>query len=136
MPFFYGGVMSETTTRGIRIKVESEFLSEESAPDENEYVFAYCVRILNESDQAVRLLGRHWIITNGDGVMQEVCGEGVVGEQPRLEPGEYYEYTSLCPLATPVGTMHGSYRMVTEFGEQFDAKISPFSLRSLSASYH
>ena len=120
--------MSEATTRGIRVKVESEFVPDRSDPSNGEFFFAYTVKIENHGSEPVRLLSRHWIITDGMGKEQEVRGPGVVGKQPRLEPGEAFEYTSACPLTTQIGSMHGTYRMVTDGGETFDAKIAPFTL--------
>ena len=120
--------MSDTTTRGVRVVVRSAFVPERSAPDQNHYFFAYRVRISNEGDETVRLVSREWIITDADGKVEQVNGPGVVGEQPTLEPGEHFEYTSFCPLPTAIGSMHGSYQMVTPAGERFDAKIAPFSL--------
>ena len=120
--------MSEATTRGIRVKVESEFVPDRSDPNNGEFFFAYTVKIENHGSEPVRLLSRHWIITDGMGKEQEVRGPGVVGKQPRLEPGEAFEYTSACPLTTQIGSMHGTYRMVTDSGETFDAKIAPFTL--------
>jgi len=120
---------SEALTRGIRVQVESNYLPERSDPDENQWLFVYKVLVTNESPRAVQLLGRHWIITDSDGRVEEVKGKGVVGEQPVLEPGETFEYTSGCPLRTPFGTMQGVYQMVViESGEKFDAEIAPFSL--------
>ena len=120
--------MSDTTTRGIRIQVESSYDEERSAPDESYYFFAYQVRISNEGEETAQLISREWIITDAQGQEQHVQGPGVVGEQPVLAPGQTFEYTSFCPLPTPVGTMHGSYQMVTRAGERFDAVIAPFSL--------
>jgi len=120
--------MSEATTRGIRVKVEAEFVPDRSDPHNGEFFFAYHVKIENHGEESVRLLSRHWIITDGMGKEQEVRGPGVVGKQPRLRPGEAFEYTSACPLSTQIGSMHGSYRMVTDGGETFDAKIAPFTL--------
>ena len=120
--------MSEATTRGIRVKVESEFVPDRSDPHNGEFFFAYTVKIENHGEEPVRLLSRHWVITDGMGKEQEVRGPGVVGKQPRLQPGEAFEYTSACPLSTQIGSMHGSYRMVTDGGETFDAKIAPFTL--------
>jgi len=120
--------MSEATTRGIRVKVESEFVPDRSDPHNGEFFFAYHVKIENHGEETVRLLSRHWIITDGMGKEQEVRGPGVVGKQPRLRPGEAFEYTSACPLSTQIGSMHGSYRMVTDGGESFDATIAPFTL--------
>jgi ApaG protein len=120
--------MSDTTTQGIRIQVESLYDEDRSAPQENYYFFAYRVRISNVGTEPAQLLSREWIITDATGYQQQVQGPGVVGEQPVLAPGEAFEYTSFCPLSTPVGSMHGTYRMVRENGEAFDAVIAPFSL--------
>lgn len=120
--------MSDTMTRGIRVQVRSFYDEERSSPQESYYFFAYQVRISNESERTAQLISREWIITDGNGETQRVQGPGVVGEQPVLAPGDEFEYTSFCPLPTPVGSMHGSYRMVLEDGESFDADISPFSL--------
>lgn len=120
--------MSDTTTRGIRVQVEAFYDEERSSPEESYYFFAYRVRISNLGHEAAQLLSREWIITDGNGETQQAQGPGVVGEQPVLAPGESFEYTSFCPLTTPVGAMHGSYRMVLASGESFDAEIAPFSL--------
>lgn len=97
-------------------------------PEDDAWFFAYTVRITNDGDETVQLLSRHWIITDANGETQEVRGPGVVGAQPVLEPGATFEYTSACPLGTSFGTMHGSYQMVTEDGDRFDAEIAAFSL--------
>jgi ApaG protein len=120
---------SRATTRGICIEVESRYVPERSNPEDGEWFFAYSVRVTNQSDQVVQLVSRHWIITDATGHVEEVRGPGVVGEQPVLQAGESFEYTSACPLSTPVGSMHGTYQMVTAAGERFDARIAPFSLR-------
>jgi ApaG protein len=120
--------MSEAVTRGVRIQVRSAYIPERSAPAEGRYFFAYHVLISNEGTETVQLISREWIITDGDGRVERVQGPGVVGQQPVLAPGQSFEYTSFCPLGTPVGCMHGSYRMVTSAGEGFDATIAPFSL--------
>ncbi len=120
--------MSDTTTRGIRVQVEGFYDAEHSAPQENYYFFAYQVRITNTGDETAQLVSREWIITDGDGDVQRVEGPGVVGEQPVLLPGGSFEYTSFCPLRTPVGTMHGNYRMRTASGDSFEAEIAPFAL--------
>lgn len=104
------------------------YLPEHSAPAHGHYHFAYHITITNVGTQAAQLISRHWIITDADGTVQEVRGPGVVGEQPLLEPGASFEYTSFCPLRTRVGTMHGSYQMVRPNGEQFEAQIAPFTL--------
>ena len=119
---------SEATTRGIRIRVRSTFVPEHSQPDRQHWFFIYNVQITNEGTERTQLVGRHWIITDANGQVQEVRGPGVVGKQPTLEPGASFEYTSACPLPTPFGTMHGTYKMVTSTGEGFDAEIAPFSL--------
>ena len=108
--------------------MKSRFVSERSSVDHGTWFFAYTVLITNEGTATVQLMNRHWIITNADGHVEEVRGPGVVGAQPVLQPGESFEYTSGCPLPTAFGTMHGSYQMVTEDGERFDADIAPFSL--------
>ncbi len=120
--------MSDTTTRGVRVEVESAFIPERSAPQENHYFFTYRVRISNVGEDTVHLVSREWIITDADGNVERVNGPGVVGEQPVLEPGEAFEYRSFCPLPTAIGSMYGSYQMVGTNGERFDAKIAPFSL--------
>jgi ApaG protein len=105
-----------------------QYLAEQSAPDEDQYVFAYTVTIRNTGAVAGQLISRHWIITDADGQVQEVRGEGVVGEQPVLQPGQTYEYTSGCPLTTPVGTMKGSYQCVAADGTPFEVPIPEFVL--------
>ena len=120
--------VTSATTQGICISVNSFYLAERSQPAENQYAFAYTVRIENQGAVTTQLRSRHWIITDGDGKVQEVRGEGVVGAQPVLRPGQHFEYTSWCMLPTPHGSMRGSYQMVTEGGEGFDADIAPFPL--------
>ncbi len=120
--------MSEACTRGIRVRVKSKYVAERSNPARSEFFFAYRIQIGNEGQQTVKLVSRHWIITDAHGTVQEVQGAGVVGEQPVLAPGESFEYSSACPLTTPFGSMEGSYQMVTDGGESFDAEIAPFSL--------
>lgn len=119
---------SEATTRGVRVHVEPRFDPSRSRPEQSQWFFLYTVTITNHGREAVQLLTRHWIITDGTGRVEEVRGPGVVGEQPILGPDEAFEYTSGCPLGTDVGTMEGSYQMVTETGETFDATIAPFTL--------
>ena len=119
---------SETTTRGIRIQVRSEFVPERSSPRDSSFLFQYHVRISNVGSETAQLISREWIITNAEGEVERVKGPGVVGEQPVLHPGGSFEYTSYCPLKTAVGSMQGSYQMVTTDGERFDALISPFTL--------
>jgi ApaG protein len=125
--------MSDATTRGIRVQVQSFYDEERSDPQESYYFFAYQVRISNLGAETAQLLSREWIITDANGQVQRVQGPGVVGEQPILAPGEAFEYTSFCPLPTPVGTMQGSYRMITANGDSFDAEIAPFGLEVPSA---
>jgi ApaG protein len=120
--------VSDTTTRGIRVQVRSRYLPERSAPREEQYLFAYHITISNVGDDTAQLISRHWYITNADGQTEEVEGPGVVGEQPVLGPGMSFEYTSFCPLKTSVGSMHGTYTMVTPGGTTFEARISPFTL--------
>lgn len=128
--------MSVAVTKGIKVETEPEFVSERSNPDRAYYFFAYHIRITNEGSETVQLVSRHWIITNGEGHMEEVKGPGVVGEQPTLEPGESFEYSSFCPLNTPTGTMHGTYQMATEDGDEFDVTIAPFTLAREEITYH
>ena len=120
--------MSETTTNGVNVHVKSVFVRERSSIEDEYYFFAYRVTISNVGEEAVQLVSRHWIITDGDGQVEEVKGPGVVGEQPFLRSGQSFEYTSFCPLSTPVGTMHGSFQMIGEQGDPFDAEIMPFTL--------
>jgi ApaG protein len=119
---------SAATTRGIEVRVESRYVPEQSDPERGGWLFAYTVRIANRGEITVQLMSRHWVITDANGEVEEVRGPGVVGAQPVLKPGESFEYTSACPLTTAFGTMHGTYRMVTESGEAFDAEIAAFSL--------
>lgn len=123
-----GRLGSDTTTRGIRIQVTSRYLPDRSSPREGTYLFTYHVRISNVGAETAQLVSREWIITNADGEVERVKGPGVVGEQPVLPPGGAFEYDSFCPLKTAVGSMQGSYQMVTVGGEKFDAVIAPFTL--------
>jgi len=120
--------MSDTLTRGVRIRVKPQYIADQSDPANDHYLFAYHITIRNEGSEAVQLISRHWVITNGEGQVEEVRGPGVVGYQPELEPGQEFQYTSGCPLRTPVGSMHGEFNMVTKTGESFDARIAPFTL--------
>ena len=120
--------MSDTTTEGVKIQIASRYIPGRSDPEKPMYFFAYRVHIQNEGATPVTLVSRHWIITNADGEVDEVRGPGVVGEHPRLEPGDSFEYTSACPLPTPLGTMHGSYQMRRDDESEFDAVIAPFRL--------
>jgi ApaG protein len=119
---------SDACTRGIRVRVRSQYVPERSQPERSQWLFAYRISILNEGDETVKLLSRHWRITDATGQVEEVRGPGVVGEQPVLAPGEDFEYTSSCSLPTPYGQMTGTYQMITAEGERFDAEIAPFSL--------
>ena len=112
----------------IEVTVEPQYLPAQSEPEQNRYAFAYRVTIENQGQLAAQLLSRHWLITDGDGGVQEVRGEGVIGEQPVLEPGERHVYTSGTLMASRVGTMQGSYQMLAEDGHAFDAVIAPFRL--------
>lgn len=116
-------------SQGIAVEVRPEYLAAESDPEAARFVFAYHVTIANQGETNVQLLGRHWIITDGNGETHEVSGPGVVGEQPKLAPGEKHAYTSFCPLPTPTGNMRGSYRMTNDLGAEFEAKIPLFFLR-------
>ena len=122
--------MYEATTRTIRVEVEPEFLEDQSSPADGHYVWAYRVRIENHGKEKVQLITRHWKITDSRGRLQEVIGAGVVGEQPVLQPGDMFEYSSGCPLSTPSGVMMGSYTMIAEGGDTFDVEIPAFSLDS------
>ena len=110
------------------IEITTRFLDDQSRPDDDRYVFAYTISIRNTGEVAARLLDRHWIITDANGRVEEVRGDGVVGEQPHLNPGENFEYTSGAILETAVGTMRGSYQMLADDGRRFDATIAPFTL--------
>jgi ApaG protein len=120
--------MAEAKKHDIQVDVATQYLADQSEPASARYVFAYTITITNTGGIAAQLISRHWLITDADGKVQEVRGLGVVGHQPLLQPGEHFEYTSGCALATPVGTMKGSYQMVGEDGVQFDAPIGEFVL--------
>ena len=122
--------MYSATTKAIRVSVKPIFLDDQSTPSEDHYVWAYQVTIENTGSGTVQLINRHWRITDAQGRMQEVKGEGGVGEQPRLGPGQLFEYTSGTPLNTPSGLMMGSYEMEDERGQRFDIDIPAFSLDS------
>jgi ApaG protein len=112
----------------IQVIVTTRFLEDQSIPEDDRYVFAYTIRIQNLGEVAAQLVSRHWVITDANGKVQEIRGEGVVGEQPWLQPGEHFEYTSGTVLETPLGTMRGSYQMQAEDGTNFDAMVDPFTL--------
>ncbi|MCH7637020.1 MAG: Co2+/Mg2+ efflux protein ApaG [Proteobacteria bacterium] len=119
--------MSETIC-DIRVQVSTNYVDEQSRPESGRYVFAYTITISNNGDVPVRLISRHWVITDANGKVQEVSGDGVVGEQPHLNPGEVFRYSSGAVLETPVGAMQGRYRMEADNGVKFDAPIAPFTL--------
>ncbi len=112
----------------IQVEVETRYIPEQSDPHHNRHVFAYTITIVNQGSVAAKLLTRHWIITDAEGKVQEVRGEGVVGEQPYLRPGDGFRYTSGTILETPIGSMQGSYRMIADDGTEFDAEIPAFNL--------
>jgi ApaG protein len=120
--------MYRAVTRNIEVNVEPFYLADRSDPEEGRYVWAYRVTIDNQSEEFVKLLSRYWHITDGAGRIEEVRGPGVVGEQPELQPGDSYQYTSGCPLSTPSGIMVGTYTMRSGRGEVFDIDIPAFSL--------
>jgi len=115
-------------TRGVVVRVSVSYLPEQSEPDRGRWFWAYHIRLENEGDVAVQLLTRHWVITDGRGARHSVEGEGVVGEQPLIQPGASFDYVSGCPLTTPTGSMQGSYQMIGEDGVSFDAEIPKFAL--------
>jgi ApaG protein len=112
----------------IRVDVETSYLEEQSDPKERRFVFSYTITIRNEGSVPAKLLARHWVITDANGKVQEVRGDGVVGEQPHLKPGQGFRYSSGAVIETPVGAMQGSYHMLGDDGERFDAAIAPFRL--------
>ena len=116
------------TTYDIKVDVATQFVDRQSDPGSDRYVFAYTITIRNQGEVPAKLLTRHWVITDSNGKVQEVRGDGVVGEPPHLEPGEGFRYTSGTVLETPVGSMQGSYQMVADDGHRFDAPIAPFRL--------
>lgn len=120
--------MYRAVTAGIEVSVEPIFLPDQSDPEDNHFLWAYQVTIINQSPDAVTLVSRYWHITDEIGRVQEVTGEGVIGEQPRLEPGDSFQYTSGCPLRTPSGIMVGRYTMETDAGDQFEVDVPAFSL--------
>ena len=128
--------MPEAVTRGVRVHVESEFAPGRSNPPQNLWFFLYTIRITNEGTERVKLLSRHWIITDAIGAAREVRGPGVVGKQPLLEPGESFEYTSGCDLPTPFGSMRGTYQMITDTQERFDVEIPMFTLTEPYTTVH
>lgn len=119
---------SSAITNGVRVSVKSFFVPERSAPEKSYYFFAYQIIIQNLSDVEVQLVSRHWIITNANGHVEQVRGEGVIGEQPILSPGEAFTYTSACPLPTAVGSMKGTFQIESTKGSKFDAEVAAFTL--------
>ena len=117
-----------TTPYCIEVSAKAEYVASQSRPEDEHYVFAYHITIRNTGSAPAQLISRHWVITDGNGKMQEVHGQGVIGEQPLLAPGESFRYTSGCVMETPVGTMHGSYQMLARDGHRFNANIAPFML--------
>lgn len=120
--------MSSVTTEGIRVTVRTNYWPERSAPESHQYAFTYTVEIVNTGQEGAQLRSRHWIITDATGKVEEVKGDGVVGKQPRLGPGERFEYTSWAQLRTPFGSMRGTYTMERPDGRQFEARIAEFAL--------
>ena len=116
---------SEAITNNVRVEIETHYSAEQSRPFQNQWLFYYTVRITNEGDEKVQLLSRHWVATDCSGRTQEVKGPGVVGEQPVLNPGESFQYTSSWPMKTSTGVLRGTYQMVTEQGDHFDVEIAP-----------
>ena len=122
--------MYRSVSNNIKVTVRPKYLAERSEPDEDRYFWSYTIEIANDGDRTVQLTHRHWQITDANGHREEVRGPGVVGEQPKLKPGDAFSYTSGCPLRTPSGVMVGTYRMVDESGRAFDVAIPAFSLDS------
>ena len=122
--------VSDALTQSIRVEVLAQHSPENSRPVEGQWVFQYTVRITNQGSETVQLLSRHWVITDGTGRSEEVKGPGVVGQQPVLTPGQSFQYSSWCPIETPMGMMQGTYRMVRSGGEEFDIEIAPFALKA------
>lgn len=118
-------------TQGIEVEVTPEYLPEESTPEGTQFVFAYHITITNRGETEVQLMSRHWVITDGHGETREVKGDGVVGKQPKLKPGEKHQYSSYCPLPTPTGNMRGSFNMTNDLGATFEVKIPLFFLRDM-----
>jgi ApaG protein len=120
---------SDTNTQGVRVQVHARYSPDHSQPERSHWFFLYTITISNEGSAPVQLLSRHWIITDGTGHVEEVRGPGVVGEQPELDPGEEFEYTSGCPLSTPFGSMEGTFQMIRPDRTTFDARVARFELR-------
>ena len=123
-----GVFTSEAVTNGVRVQVKARYAPDHSEPLHQRWMFLYTITISNEGSETVQLISRHWTITDASEQVQVVKGLGVVGRQPKIAPGESFEYTSGCPLGTPFGSMQGTYQMVASGGERFDAEIAPFTL--------
>ena len=121
---------SDDVTEGVRVGATAYYLPEESDPDARRFVFGYTIVVANQGDAPVQLVSRHWVIIDAHGRREDVEGEGVVGQQPRLEPGQAFKYQSFCPLKTPWGTMEGTYQMRRDDGSTFEARIARFFLRT------
>ena len=126
--FVCNSQMADSKKYEITVKTHVEYIPDQSDVEQERYVFAYTITITNTGSVAAQLISRHWVITDATDQVQEVRGLGVIGEQPLLKPGESFEYTSGCVIATPVGTMHGSYQMAAEDGTKFDAPVAEFTL--------
>jgi ApaG protein len=122
--------LSDAVTQNVKVEVLSQYSKENSKPTQGEWVFEYTVRITNLGTESIQLVSRHWVITDGTDQVREVQGPGVVGEQPVLAPDQSFQYSSWCPLSTPIGMMRGTYQMVRTNGEQFDVEIAPFALKA------
>ncbi len=122
--------LSDATTQNVRVEVMAQYSADNSRPQQGQWVFQYTVRITNLGSETVQLISRHWMITDAADQTKEVKGPGVVGQQPALAPGESFQYSSWCPLETPMGMMHGTYQMIRASGEQFDIEIAPFALKA------
>ncbi len=120
--------MRSKRTNGVRIDVDTYYVSDKSVPSMNQYLFGYEITITNENPETIQLLHRHWVITDALGRVEEVKGPGVIGKQPRLKPGDSFTYDSFCPLPTPFGSMRGSYKMMRDNGEFFEVDVPLFSL--------
>ena len=127
---------SEAITHGLRVEVEARYSADHSNPAANQWFFLYTIRIANEGSESCQLVSRHWVIRNATGRVEEVRGPGVVGQQPVLEPGESFEYTSGCDLTTPFGSMRGTYQMVNEAREDFEIEIPMFTLTEPYTTVH
>lgn len=120
--------MTDKNPNNFDVKVETAYIPSESDPDNARYIFAYTITIMNKGEVPAQLLNRHWVITDSNGKVQEVKGEGVVGEQPHIPPGQGFQYTSGTMLETPFGVMQGTYEMVSDSGQSFNAEVKPFRL--------